>query len=1348
MKRNRSNIWWLPLLCLIAALLIGMVACGGSGDTATDPATGDTTADATGDTSAATATDTSETDTAPAESDTEATATDAETSSDTETEPSPQPETVTVRFTGESVSTADQTVLYGTSALRPRDPEREGYAFLGWVVEGQEDFFDFSTPLTADLTLSAVWEDVRQDGSAERPYRISSAEDLMDFSERMNDPEAEGYEDYCRAHFVLTADIDMAGCSYVAAGQTVTLREGEEDEVTLGGFMGEFDGAGYTIRNLTIRKNLRSTIYYVGLFGVTEQAYIHDLTLEDIDYTIESGANTTAIGAVVGGIAGRSDLSEFFNVKVSGVIEMRMCADNSAYIGGLCGIYGVSGRSGQAYVAYVENCSAGVETVIGKFDDGEKGVLEGAINGGLIGYLTTSSGAVGLLNCTAEGKVYGGQYVGGLVGYINGSYVSVINCANYAPVTGTASDSTYCGGIVGFSSGDNTIMDCVSLGRVKGVKAPTGSVYKSYAGGILGYASEDDYEMYYDAGTAVINCYYLNEISTFDVRNSAGKKLSRATDFTADFAQQNLRWDLSILPFGEDGHAHPADHRSEAKTWKLTLVEVDGSSHTVERNYANGLYAMVGEHEAGKSQGTILFFDWMHGEDVRLRFYVPVIKDMTLTAKCGDVADIAGVYTGTWTLHESGDAGTLVLMTNGSVQWVSDTVVRGTYTWDGKHIELEFFSNVGEVSGTVDGKKLTYTVDAGMTGSVEYTFSKTDLRFVGEYFSADGDSLTFSGESGVAFRAEGVNSGRPISGSFTDKGDRLEISGFGDYFASFAVTVNSDGSLTVTAVPRAGKGKALDGVTFAPPASVSYEGQPFVGDYHCPYLNLSSYDNTPYLENYTLSLNADGTVAYRGFYSTKLGYYYVFRDGSYIVLTLEGYTSIFRYDAEHNVIWGTLERGVTAKTTLVLLPVSEGDAKLFVLDLSRENILMTNPVRSYLIRDGKIAFDAVIEAPSFEEGARVTVDGKDYRAVYYVFNDRSGYSLLSIGDEEGSYTWDGKRITLDGLGGFDGDVRGSYWRYDDLIVLLSEDDRMVGFSRSAARAAEGVVTPLATDGYQGVWYKASELHESEVGDKYYKLLLDGFGHATFLYWNEDYGCYRFTWGNEWTPYTLTDTGVHCQFNQYQLADLVFYYDMQLVYSKSFGYMGETSFTAGGYTGTTQPPALPNGLIGSYTGLDANGVAVVFNLRADLSGSWRGQPFTATYDGEHSLHFVTTGESYCFDTQALTLTGGGQTVSLSRAGEVTEVIPAALCGSFSGVWSGLNVASGEVRTVVVRADGTVLYQGMEFAATYSAGAVYGTSGNFTIRLTWDGGSGYTARVVFTDPSEGGSHEYVCESLQPN
>lgn len=1340
MKRNRSNIRWLSLLCLIAALLIGMVACGGGEDTATDPATGDTTADTT-----AIETEADETDTAPAESDTVA---PTETSSDVETEPNPQPETVTVRFTGESVNTAEQTVLYGSSALRPRDPEREGYAFLGWVVEGEKDFFDFSTPLTADLTLCAVWEDVRQDGSAERPYRISSAEDLMDFSERMNDPEAEGYEDYCRAHFVLTADIDMAGCGYVAAGQTVTLREGEEDEVTLGGFMGEFDGAGYTIRSLTIRKNLRSTVYYVGLFGVTEQAYIHDLTLEDIDYTIESGANTTAIGAVVGGIAGRSDLTEFFNVKVSGVIEMRMCSDNSAYIGGLCGIYGVSGRSGQAYVAYVENCSADVETVIGKFDDGEKGVLENAGNGGLIGYLTTSSGAVGLLNCTTEGKVYGGQYVGGLVGYINGSYVSLINCANYASVTGTSTNATYCGGIVGFSSGDNTVMDCVSLGQVKGVKAPSGSVYKSYAGGVLGYATEDDYEMYYNAGTAVINSYYLNEISTFDVRNSAGKKLSRATDFTADFARQNLGWDLSVLPFGEDGHAHPADHRSEVKTWKLTLVEVDGSSHTVERSYADGMYAMVGEHEIGKSSGTLLFFDWMHGEDVRLRFYVPVIKDMTLTAKCGDVADVAGVYTGTWTLHDSGDAGTLVLMTNGSLQWVSDTVVRGTYTWDGKHIELEFFSNVGSVSGTVSGKKLTYTIDAGITGAVEYTFGKTDLRFVGEYYSANGDSLTFSGESGVAFRAENVNGGRPISGSFTDHGDRLEISGFGDYFASFAVVVNSDGSLTVTAVPHAGKGIALDGVSFAPPTSVSYEGQPFVGEYHCPYLNLSSYDNAPYLDAYTLALRADGTVTYQGTFSTRTGYYYVFRDGSYIVLTLEGYTSIFRYDAEHNVIWGTLNRGVTAKTTLVLLPVSEGDAKLFVLDMSRENILVTNSVRSYLIRNGQVKFDAVIRAESFDEGARVTVDGKDYRAVYHNLYDSVGYSLLSIGDEEGDYTWDGKRISLDGLGNLDGDVRGSYWRYDDLIVLLSEDDRMVGFSFAAARVADGVVTPLATDGYQGVWYKASDLYENNVGDKYYKLLLDGFGHVTFLYWNVDYGCYRFTWGNEWTSYTRTDTGVHCQFNQYQSADLVFYYDRQLVYSKSFGYMGETSFTAGGYTGTTQPPALPNGLVGSYTGLDTNGVAVVFNLRADLSGSWRGQPFTATYDGEHSLYFAVNGEPYCFDTQALTLTGGGQTVSLSRAGEVTEVIPAALCGSFSGVWSGLNVTSGEVRTVVVRVDGTVLYQGMEFAATYSAGAVSGTSGNFTIRLTWDGMSGYAARVVFTDPSEGGSHEYVCESLQPN
>ena len=57
-----------------------------------------------------------------------------------------------------------QKVLHGDCVIRPDDPVREGYLFLGWHVERYlSERYDFSTPVTSDLTLCADWEEVSLD---------------------------------------------------------------------------------------------------------------------------------------------------------------------------------------------------------------------------------------------------------------------------------------------------------------------------------------------------------------------------------------------------------------------------------------------------------------------------------------------------------------------------------------------------------------------------------------------------------------------------------------------------------------------------------------------------------------------------------------------------------------------------------------------------------------------------------------------------------------------------------------------------------------------------------------------------------------------------------------------------------------------------------------------------------------------------------------------------------------------------------------------------------------------------------------------------------------------------------
>ena len=70
------------------------------------------------------------------------------------------PETVTHTVTFDSAGgtpVASQTVNHGEQAIDPGTPTRDGYAFTGWLLDGEP--YDFATPVTGDVTLVAGWEE-------------------------------------------------------------------------------------------------------------------------------------------------------------------------------------------------------------------------------------------------------------------------------------------------------------------------------------------------------------------------------------------------------------------------------------------------------------------------------------------------------------------------------------------------------------------------------------------------------------------------------------------------------------------------------------------------------------------------------------------------------------------------------------------------------------------------------------------------------------------------------------------------------------------------------------------------------------------------------------------------------------------------------------------------------------------------------------------------------------------------------------------------------------------------------------------------------------------------------------
>lgn len=69
--------------------------------------------------------------------------------------------TYTVSFDTDGGSTVDsQAVTSGSTATKPADPTKDGFIFGGWYSDSElTTAYDFTTPVTADITLYAKWEE-------------------------------------------------------------------------------------------------------------------------------------------------------------------------------------------------------------------------------------------------------------------------------------------------------------------------------------------------------------------------------------------------------------------------------------------------------------------------------------------------------------------------------------------------------------------------------------------------------------------------------------------------------------------------------------------------------------------------------------------------------------------------------------------------------------------------------------------------------------------------------------------------------------------------------------------------------------------------------------------------------------------------------------------------------------------------------------------------------------------------------------------------------------------------------------------------------------------------------------
>lgn len=312
-------------------------------------------------------------------------------------------------------------------------------------------------------------------GSMEKPYLIATVTDLDSVSVYTNKGK------FLDSHFKQTADIDMS----VRSGFKPIAQDGNP-------FKGTYDGAGFTIKALRIDNQATKA---AGLFAYAEGANIKNITLADA--RIDS--KYTYCGGIVGHIKAGTTVNE---CSVSGKVQAYEKAltvesvSNAGFSGGIVG---------HAENSTVNRCVlAGEASFYGQYSGGIVGdavkctishcqVLPGAAvnvyyhyNGGIVARVSGAGSYV--KDCSFEGNLTScGNTQGGIVGYITAGEIENCVLGSHAAI---GADKYYVGGIVGFTNGtDIKITKCASYGKIRGQYAVGGIVGIMKGGSVTRCAS-------------------------------------------------------------------------------------------------------------------------------------------------------------------------------------------------------------------------------------------------------------------------------------------------------------------------------------------------------------------------------------------------------------------------------------------------------------------------------------------------------------------------------------------------------------------------------------------------------------------------------------------------------------------------------------------------------------------------------------------------------------------------------------------------------------------------------------------------------------------------------------------
>lgn len=396
-------------------------------------------------------------------------------------------------------------------------------------------------------------------GTETEPYLIKNVEELMAFRNSVNAGETK----YSApgVYVALAADIDMAGENWVGIGSATADH----------GFMGNFDGQGYKIKNLTINNPaLDSDGYaYAGLFGVTEgtdqnnQNTIKNLTIENV--------TITTTGHIAAAAVAYPYYTIIDNVKVCGNIKIQ----GGDYTAGV--------------LAYTRRCvNASNLSIVGNEGSFVKG---NQVVGGVISDIQMNGGLTAVYkNFSAEGLTISGEkIVGGISGIIA---TQTLDGATVKNVTLSCSDARV--GIVSGCLGGTSTISNVTYENVTGATNLIGATYDG-AKAVAAKIGDTYYATLEDALAAVLD----GETITL-TEGAEGDESKTEIEFTKDIeftiTGKAPKYALPVITFQnatvniKDAHIliPELDARQNAEINVINSTVDDAGGNSIAKSYYNG----------------------------------------------------------------------------------------------------------------------------------------------------------------------------------------------------------------------------------------------------------------------------------------------------------------------------------------------------------------------------------------------------------------------------------------------------------------------------------------------------------------------------------------------------------------------------------------------------------------------------------------------------------------------------------------------------------------------------------------------------------------------------------------